>query len=157
MCDSRYYDGCNGTAPENLPPWGKNIPFGKFSTCESALSGINCADAQYGFPSLPASLYKTAAQPNGTGTYTNQGGVMTSPPYGSTTAWYFYGSTGTAGVPVTATAVPYKAVAGSTGTNSGGLSPGSTGKASTSNASGGLITGGTFGLAGATLVSLLLW
>jgi hypothetical protein len=66
-------------------------------------------------------------QPNGTGTLFNQAGTMTAAPYGSTTAWYFLGSTGPT---LTATAVPYKAVksSGSSGIGgSGSSSPGNSG------------------------------
>jgi hypothetical protein len=71
---------------------------------------------------------------NGTGTLFDQGGTMTAAPYGSTTAWYFLGSSGDA---LTATAVPYKAAkGGGSSSNSGSGSGGSSGVASNSGSSG---------------------
>lgn len=75
--------------------------------CQSTLKNINCSDVQHGYPVLPGSLQKTVVQPNGTAsTFSNQGGSMTAAPYGSTTIWNFIGTA----TPLTATAVPYKAV-----------------------------------------------
>jgi magnesium-transporting ATPase (P-type) len=79
---------------------------------------------------------------------------MTSPPYASTTAWYFYGSTGIAGNAVTATAVPYKAGSESTATSNGGAAPGSTNKASSASVR--LQTQGIFVLVSAAVAVCLI-
>lgn len=65
-----------------------------------------CADAQHGIPPVFAAVLATTMLPNGTGTLFNQAGTMTVAPYGSTTAWNFLGWSR---LPLTATAVPYKA------------------------------------------------
>jgi hypothetical protein len=118
-----YYDLCNATSPDALPP-SIQLPFNAFAKCEPSMAAIDpkCSDALHGFPSVSAAVLATTMQPNGTGTLFNQAGTMTAAPYGSTTAWYFLGSTGPT---ITATAVPYKAVEGSgsssdSGSGSGG-------------------------------------
>ncbi|OCL03817.1 hypothetical protein AOQ84DRAFT_226870 [Glonium stellatum] len=86
------------------------IPFSKFASCTGTLSGVNCS-SQYGFPKLPDSFWKSATQPNGTATvFSNLGGSITSPLFGSTTVWYFEGPSGT---PATATAAAYNPTRGS--------------------------------------------
>jgi hypothetical protein len=120
MCDSRYYDACNTTDPNYIAHLGP-IPFSQFSKCAADPPNVNCSDSKYGFPVIPAQLLKTAVQANGTATYSDQGGSLTSPPYGSTTVWHFYGSTDD----VTATGAQYKAGAnGASATSTGGASPG---------------------------------
>jgi hypothetical protein len=121
MCS--YYDLCNATSPDALPP-SIQLPFKQFAKCEPSMAAIEpkCSDAQHGFPSVTATALAITMQPNGTGTLFNQGGTMTAAPYGSTTAWYFLGSSGPA---LTATAVPYKAVKGGGSSSTSGSGSGS--------------------------------
>ena len=100
---NRYYDICHSTNPEYLPAVIK-LPWGYYAQCESTLAGANCTSLGFGLAAVNASLLYSTLQPNGTETLSNQGGTLTSPPYGSTTAWYFFGSTGPA---TTATAAAY--------------------------------------------------
>jgi hypothetical protein len=109
-----YYDICNTTSPDALTAIGK-IPFNTFSQCQSTLSTTNCSDAKYGFPVLPDAAWRHSVQPNGTATtYYDQEGRITAPPYGSTTAWHFYGTTDAA---ITATAVSFEAGGKASGTS----------------------------------------
>jgi hypothetical protein len=102
---NRYYDICQTTDPAYLPAAIK-IPWGYYPQCKSTLAGTDCTDLGFGLPAVNASLLYSTLLPNGTATLSNQGGMLTSPPYGSTTAWYFLGSTGPA---TTATAAAYTA------------------------------------------------
>src|ERR1700753_4522782 len=130
MCSYDYY--CNATSPNDLPP-SIQLPFNKFAQCEPSMAAIEpkCSDAQHGFPSVTATVLATTMQPNGTGTLFNQAGTMTAAPYGSTTAWYFLGSSGPV---ITATAVAFNAAKGNGGSsNSAGGSGESSASASASN------------------------
>jgi hypothetical protein len=113
---------CNSTAPEALSSIA-TLPFDEFSQFLPTLSTTNCSDPKLGFPILPDPFWRHDSPPKGTATtYSDLPGIMTSPPYGSTTAWYFYGITEAA---VTATAVPYKAGSEVSGTASSSDNPGS--------------------------------
>jgi hypothetical protein len=116
----RYYDECNTTNP-SLLPFDTSLAFNKFSQCESTYANVNCLDAKYGYPSLPPSLLKSAIQPSGTASYSNQAGSLTSSPYGSSAVWYFFG---TASSNLAATAIAIKAGNQGSG-NTGGSSSGS--------------------------------
>ncbi|KIM94371.1 hypothetical protein OIDMADRAFT_60701 [Oidiodendron maius Zn] len=109
---SAYYDICNTVDPAYLPAAIK-IPWGYYPQCESTLAGTDCTNLGFGLPAVNDSVLYSTLLPNGTATLSNQGGMLTSPPYGSTTAWYFLGSTGPA---TTATAAAY--TAGNQGTQS---------------------------------------
>jgi hypothetical protein len=133
MCS--YYALCNTTSPGSLPP-SIQLPFNEFAKCEPSMAAIEpkCSDTQHGFPTVSSSVLALTMQQNGTATLFDQAGTMTAAPYGSTTAWYFLGSTGPT---ITATAVPYKAVkdsgsssnfgSGNGGTSTGASSSGSNG------------------------------
>ena len=127
---NRYYDICNTVDPAYLPAAIK-IPWGYYPQCESTLASTDCANLGFGLPAVNASVLYSTLLPNGTATLSNQGGMLTSPPYGSTTAWYFLGSTGPA---TTATAAAY--TAGNQGTQ---------GTQSTQGTQGGQSTQGTQG------------
>jgi hypothetical protein len=87
-------------------PAAIKIPWGYYPQCESTLAGTDCTNLGFALPAVNASVLYSTLLPNGTATLSNQGGMLTSPPYGSTTAWYFLGSTGPA---TTATAAAYTA------------------------------------------------
>jgi hypothetical protein len=124
---NRYYDICQTTDPAYLPAAIK-IPWGYYPQCKSTLAGTDCTDLGFGLPAVNASLLYSTLLPNGTATLSNQGGMLTSPPYGSTTAWYFLGSTGPA---TTATAAAYTAgKQGAQGTQGTQSTQGSTGSGS---------------------------
>lgn len=99
----RYYNICNTTNPASLPAAIK-VPWAYYPRCESTLAGADCSGLGFGLSNLSVSSLYSTLLPNGTATQSNEGGFLTSPPYGSTTAWYFFGSTGSA---TTATAAPY--------------------------------------------------
>jgi len=124
---NRYYDICHSTDPAYLPAAIK-IPWGYYPQCESTLAGTDCTELGFGLSAVNASVLYSSLQPNGTATLSNQGGVLTNPPYGSTTAWYFYGSIGPA---TTATATAYTSgKQGAQGTQGTQSTQGSTGSGS---------------------------
>ena len=127
---NRYYDICNTVDPAYLPAAIK-IPWGYYPQCESTLASTDCANLGFGLPAVNASVLYSTLLPNGTATLSNQGGMLTSPPYGSTTAWYFLGSTGPA---TTATAAAY--TAGNQGTQGTQSTQGTQGAQSTQGTQG---------------------
>ena len=150
MCDSRYYDVCNTTDPKYITSLGP-IPFSKFSKCAADSPKVNCSDSKYEFPAIPAPLLRTAVQANGTATYSNQGGSLTSPPYGSTTVWHFYGSTDD----VTATAASY--TAGANGASGSGGGATSTGGATPGKSSARTLDSGFAVVAAVLMMIALMW
>jgi len=127
---NRYYDICHDTDPAYLPST-INVPWGYYPQCESTLAGADCTDLGFEFPAVNVSVLYSTLLPNGTATLSNQGGALTSPPYGSTTAWYFLGSSGPA---TTATAVAYtsgeQGAQGTQGTQGTQTTQGSSGSSS---------------------------
>ena len=136
---NRYYDICNTVDPAYLPAAIK-IPWGYYPQCESTLASTDCANLGFGLPAVNASVLYSTLLPNGTATLSNQGGMLTSPPYGSTTAWYFLGSTGPA---TTATAAAY--TAGNQGPQGIQSTQGTQGTQSTQGTQGAQSTQGTQG------------
>lgn len=136
---NRYYDICNTVDPAYLPAAIK-IPWGYYPQCESTLAGTDCTNLGFTLPAVNASMLYSTLLPNGTATLSNQGGMLTSPPYGSTTAWYFLGSTGPA---TTATAAAY--TAGNQGTQGIQSTQGTQGTQSTQGTQGAQSTQGTQG------------
>jgi len=102
---SRYYDLCQATDPTYLPAAIK-IPWNYYSQCAATLAGADCNALGFELPAANVSLLYSTLLPTGTATLSNNEGMLTTPPYGSTTEWYFYGSTGPATI---ATAAAHKA------------------------------------------------
>jgi hypothetical protein len=137
-----YYGLCNTTTPNAIPGINLELALSKFAVCEPSMAAIEpkCSDSQHGFPSVTAADLVTTLLPTGTETPSNQAGTMTAAPYGSTTAWYFLGSTGPT---LTATAVPFKAVkaGGSPSGTSAGSGSGNVGTGSNSGSGSGTSSG----------------